>query len=586
MTNDQRFEDLRARLVEARQEHEKLKARIRKAPKRVAPGDLFRFELPFDTPLEWAVVHPGEDEESRWFVVPADQNSLAGTRDVVVPSSAECGPLTLRCGRGLWIGSKDFDFQQRSGFLEPRYVDEARSKLSEIRAGSIAGTEEQHEIDEDVDYEDWLDEVGQAVDWLDRRLNTPVNPSVRLQFKDFSKDWILSISGRLKTKRPPKSSGCSLVPKAVKDFPPEPLPGHVVSADLAGSLASLFASGSVFFVYFSLSGEQPPVVKWADSRGHCIEGTWRPTPLGNWRCLEHVPLRDDVVEVELDTSDRRLAPAESSKPRETRRFEYPRDRAVTDGDIRTNPVWSFRRLAHGVWDERNPLASQETLGSLLRHWKAEQISLPAGAVRQLVKDQWVPPDAVVDQEEPGCRVVALGAVAESRTGLAVPLEAKPSSRWHISRSLSVRAHDVKKALTRLIRSSAVKCNDRALPRFHIDENLRREIEASAVIPAALAVIDELNGRSSELLRRACAVVEPADESSLRSVASITEKLEAFVREYEEGSLLVRHSRSADAAEFDEFFEYIWAVDTYADLARHLQEAGLLQALLRPQVSES
>ena len=67
------------------------------------------------TIIHWLVVKPHPDDPHLLFTVPADDNPEVGPADVAVTEEHACGPLTLRCGSGLWIESNFLDPKQRAG---------------------------------------------------------------------------------------------------------------------------------------------------------------------------------------------------------------------------------------------------------------------------------------------------------------------------------------------------------------------------------------------------------------------------------------------------------------------------------------
>jgi hypothetical protein len=97
------------------------------------------------------------------------------------------------------------------------------------------------------------------------------------------------------------------------------------------------------------------------------------------------------------------------------------------------------------------------------------------------------------------------------------------------------------------------------------------------VSGVLAVIREANHRPP-LLSRACAVVQP-DGDRLQPVGSVTRKLDAFVREYGRGSLLVRHPDCNEGAVFDGRFNRCWQVGSLKELAENLEHEGWLGVFL-------
>ena len=124
-----------------------------------APGDLFVLKRSADTPVEWAVLARDPEATRRVLAVPADGGSLAGSADVEIPASAAGGPLTLRCRFTRWLDAELFEARRRIGVLDPGDVARARRRWSEIESGVLTGSVLEREVDEDSEYQDWIDEV-------------------------------------------------------------------------------------------------------------------------------------------------------------------------------------------------------------------------------------------------------------------------------------------------------------------------------------------------------------------------------------------------------------------------------------------
>ena len=123
------------------------------------PGDLFLCRATAELPVEWLVLERrGEDPGMLW-VLPADTNSLLGSGDVAVPSTAARGALTLRCRFGGWRAASVFEPGLRTGILEPEIVDQARRLRDAVKQGERVGSVDQREMDLETEYVDWVHEV-------------------------------------------------------------------------------------------------------------------------------------------------------------------------------------------------------------------------------------------------------------------------------------------------------------------------------------------------------------------------------------------------------------------------------------------
>lgn len=100
------------------------------------------------------------------------------------------------------------------------------------------------------------------------------------------------------------------------------------------------------------------------------------------------------------------------------------------------------------------------------------------------------------------------------------------------------------------------------------------------IAGLLALIDAWNGYQGigeDLLRCACSLVKPCG-AELTAVGSITEKLDAFEREFGGGSLVVCTAETSKQHRLSERFDRVWSVENFGDLAGRLCDAGLLEPL--------
>jgi hypothetical protein len=149
-----------------------------------APGDLFVLAATSGLPVEWAVLdrrtgRPGfSGKAGELLVVPADTQPLTGSADVEVPAGAPGGPLSLRCGFGIWVDAGLFAAATRSGALSPETVAEALQRSRRVDAGTLEPSPLAEEVDADPEYEDWIRDVPkQARDLILATRRTEVRPS-------------------------------------------------------------------------------------------------------------------------------------------------------------------------------------------------------------------------------------------------------------------------------------------------------------------------------------------------------------------------------------------------------------------------
>lgn len=135
----------------------------------LAPGDVFTVEP--GSGVEWVVL---AREPGRLLAVPADGGTLLGSGDLALADSAAAGPLTLRCRFAVCLetggletggletgglGVEVIDPRRRTAVLAPSDVARAHDRWLQISEGVFTGSVLGREVDEDPEYQDWLDEV-------------------------------------------------------------------------------------------------------------------------------------------------------------------------------------------------------------------------------------------------------------------------------------------------------------------------------------------------------------------------------------------------------------------------------------------
>ena len=122
------------------------------------PGDLII--IPTDTAvIHWLLVKAHPEDSQILFAVPADDNPETGPADVRVPAEHPWGPVTLRCGFGLWVEADLLDPPRRAGAMDEEVLHPVQAVLGQLAAGTYRPTPEQAVLDFDPDYMAWLDEV-------------------------------------------------------------------------------------------------------------------------------------------------------------------------------------------------------------------------------------------------------------------------------------------------------------------------------------------------------------------------------------------------------------------------------------------
>lgn len=191
---------------------------------------------------------------------------------------------------------------------------------------------------------------------------------------------------------------------------------------------------------------------------------------------------------------------------------------------------------------------------------------------------------LVLRQRPG--VVGLATDSLGQLGYVVPIAAARAGEWRIEPPLPARSGavaDLLRALCCAVRRRGAVLGHAIPELFGVvwRTTFPLAVEGpSCDVALALAALGAWASGPCPLLEAACAVVQ-RQGGCLVATGSVVPKLEAFVREHGYGSLLVRANGDAAAAAFDRYFAAVWSVADLADLAGHLQQAGLLLPFTAP-----
>jgi hypothetical protein len=253
----------------------------------------------------------------------------------------------------------------------------------------------------------------------------------------------------------------------------------------------------------------------------------------------------------------------------------------------TNPVYCIERLIdQWVGTDLDWATLPEKLSRLIDCLSLHEIRLPPEAMAKWAERGFLGSGhrlecaTEFDYPRPG----VVGLVVDSVVGdvWVVPLRAEKSSEWSADPTLPFSPPTVLQDLLVLLLTALKLPNAGAVPErfaFTIRDSLGRPCSGPSMnVAGVLAIIREANG-NPPLLDGACAVVQ-ADGDNLVQVASVRPKLEAFVREYGRGTLLVRHRQCAEAAAFDRSFDHCWVVSSVSDFAERLERQGFLRTFIK------
>ncbi|EMI57054.1 hypothetical protein RSSM_01464 [Rhodopirellula sallentina SM41] len=179
----------------------------------------------------------------------------------------------------------------------------------------------------------------------------------------------------------------------------------------------------------------------------------------------------------------------------------------------------------------------------------------------------------------------VGLVVDNQgQGYVTKLKVVPNPTWDISVDLPFRPVHIQNLLLRVLSGSDLDDSLPELFAYKITDSLAERCEGDSMdIACLLAIFNASTNHEDILLRAVAAVVSPVNDEEhyglLEASKSVSSKLDAFLREFGSGSLLVRHADDEAAATFDAHFDQVWPVRTLSDLADCLAEADLLRSFL-------
>jgi hypothetical protein len=125
-----------------------------------APGDLLVLRETAGHPVEWLVAEiAGPPGAGRVLLAPADTHPLVGSGDVEVPGVASGGRLSVRCRFAAWVPAGVAAAGRRTGAVPAEPLARVRERCRMLAAGEAVGTALEREVDDELEYRDWIDEV-------------------------------------------------------------------------------------------------------------------------------------------------------------------------------------------------------------------------------------------------------------------------------------------------------------------------------------------------------------------------------------------------------------------------------------------
>jgi hypothetical protein len=208
----------------------------------------------------------------------------------------------------------------------------------------------------------------------------------------------------------------------------------------------------------------------------------------------------------------------------------------------------------------------------LAQWSADGVAIPAHAVERWKARGLLPAD-IVFARTPTPRVVGLVFDDDRKTALVNPLVTTCSSELKHSAFVPFTAQAIQSLLIRVCEELAPQIPGMLPERFGFDfkESMQERCDGNSLdVAALLSALDALTEQSNSLFAGACALVGTGPNDPLTGVRYVREKLDAFLREYERGSLLVISPASEVDDQFRSAFDAVWVVGSIAELAEKIR----------------
>jgi hypothetical protein len=142
--------------VEITDKQNNLIIELKNRPSYPQPGDIFLLENVMG--LQWVVLNT--DDMDLILTVPADNNPMVGGFDVELADEALCAPLILRCKYHVYLSKEKFNVDLRVGVVEDVYCLQALNIISNLSENL------KNDIDDDVYYQQWMDEIAIEIEHL------------------------------------------------------------------------------------------------------------------------------------------------------------------------------------------------------------------------------------------------------------------------------------------------------------------------------------------------------------------------------------------------------------------------------------
>jgi hypothetical protein len=153
------------RLASSRQRRSELKS-LGTTP---SLGDVLELELGLGHPVGWLLAEV-DTREGAFLAVLVDDCPFVGSLDVGQGHGALDGALVARCNHGYWVPRELLLRANRTARVSSEMLAEVRTRLSEMRVGSVDGGPDRESVDTDPEYLAWCQYLDAVVDRLEAKL--------------------------------------------------------------------------------------------------------------------------------------------------------------------------------------------------------------------------------------------------------------------------------------------------------------------------------------------------------------------------------------------------------------------------------
>lgn len=262
-------------------------------------GELYR--LAAADCLFWLIVKTSDNNDRQLLVAPADGHPQVGPGDFALPDDLAVGPCTLRTRFAMWVNSEALADALRVARLSQKNVADVERRMKRI--DSSDASDEQEEVEYDLNYEEWLREVAAAREQLAERYNgsclLPESPEVLALFRD---DFEVVQATTFAAHEQLAAADVSEMVEAAALEPDTEVGVATVRIGRVspGEFSLTIEADGVRAFYATAHGEAPPVTHFVDQHGSTVLAQWSSSPNGeSHRTRQPIPWREGRAELSV-----------------------------------------------------------------------------------------------------------------------------------------------------------------------------------------------------------------------------------------------------------------------------------------------